>query len=1037
MSTQVRFVVLGHVGVVVDDQHLQPSAARIRALLAALLLSFPRPLSHDALVELVWGEPASPNSVYVTLTRLRRWLAERGGVDVLHDVGGYRLQTSTEKIDAQLFLHLTRQAEQAEGTARLSLLQQALQLWPEGEVAEATTDMLREHPVAAELNRVRVRAATALGNQAAELGVEQQALAHVQRLAASQPLDEPLQATLSLLLAGVGRQADALAVIERTRLLLVEELGVDPGRVLQEAQMSILQHKEPIQRGQAEGTPAPGKRSRSSSWLGLAPSSIELVGREADLAQLTQLLSRRQLVNVVGPGGVGKTALALQVAQSIKNRFDRVVALPLVGASSADELSTAIAELLKIDATTSHAIRLGIEAALADRPTLLLLDNCEHLTAECAALARNLLGVARELVILATSREPLGMPTETCWRLDPLAVDVPGASIDKPAPAVALFQLRASQTDHTYQAGPGDLSQVARICRRLGGLPLAIEIAAARIGTVRPAEMAGLLDRDLGLLDVPRPGTEPRHRTLQATVDWSWRLLEPACQRLLARLSTFVVGFAMDDVVQVCGMAPLSIRSVPALLSQLVDRSLVQAYQTATGRRFRLLEVIREFAAERLADWGESTTCAEAHLQRWLQKARELDAVPLYNPRLELLLSWTEDADNLYTVLDHAAETAQAENIAELVARGFEFWLTGPGRLLDGLARLKQVLASGAGTDEVRCLARYWSGFTAANQLDYRAARQTMLSLLDQLRQLRPREYRYALACLTTSSTAMLDPAALSYTDTMLAEVSKNDSIDLPTTTPLSSAVFAALTWGRLEQASELFDHTDRWCERMGVPVSTVQLAQRAEWHVARGQLGPARHIAAQLFRRLFETGDPAESESPWRAITMVYLGCDQPKQAWRFSRRGLQQLTTRWVGGISRTLPIRVLHAEASRRCGRLENATVTLDGVLSEALWLHSHEIGSTAVVVCALLAADIGDQTAATDLISYWEEVRTRLGLPAPIGLASAVRSTFGCDTSAPRIESPTSDEPKLHELTKRALEWLRHAEHQSLIGMRTRS
>ncbi|MGF7235351.1 MAG: ATP-binding protein [Frankia sp.] len=355
------------------------------------------------------------------------------------------------------------------------------------------------------------------------------------------------------------------------------------------------------------------------SWHGPRPLLTGLVGRDLERAALADLVERRRLTTLVGPAGVGKTSLALQVADDAAPP-DGVAVVALAAARDAGDVIRELAMALGVRGQGPEQLWTGIVRRLDGRRVLLVFDNCEQVADGCAQILRRLLPECPSATALVTSRRVLGVPEEFVRRLEPLAVPRPDRPNDV-TPAVALFLARAGEAAPHRLPGPGDREAVASICRRLDGLPLALELAAARLRTLPVRELAARLDVDLGVLRSVRPGVDGRHDTLEAAVDCSHRLLPADAQRLLARLSVFRGGVGLAAIEAVCSAPPLTVDLVVPALATLVDHSMVQLYGTGPAR-YRLLQSVREYAARRLAAVDETGRTRDRLLDEMLATFR-------------------------------------------------------------------------------------------------------------------------------------------------------------------------------------------------------------------------------------------------------------------------------------------------------------------------------------------------------------------------------------------------------------------------------
>ncbi|MEU4199007.1 BTAD domain-containing putative transcriptional regulator [Streptomyces sp. NPDC026294] len=653
-----------------DGTEAPVKGARLRALLAALAAGGGRPVPADRLIAQVWGEDAeppadAPAALQALVGRLRRAL---GGPAVTSSPGGYALAAGPDSIDLFHFERLT-----ADGTAALrdgdparaaALLHEALALWQGPALADLPgrdSDPLavraeRRH---GEARRTRLAAEVALGRAA-------DTLAELASLATAEPLDEPLQALRIRALWAAGRQAEALQAYEEVRTGLAERLGADPGTELRALHAHLLAGtmEPPIAPAPAAApalvtmkppaAPAPSTTEPPTAPVPFTPAPptapapttpappgrlrariTSFVGRADELISLTRELTEQRLVTLLGAGGVGKTRLALEAADAAGTRGERwpdgirVAELASVrdGKSVPEAVLTALggrttqvrapgADSLR--ASGSPAVPLGqLVEYCGQRRMVLVLDNCEHVIDAAAELADTVLTHCPGVTVLATSREPLGVPGESVRPVEPLP----------PQAALRLLGERGAAARPGFRT-EDDPAACAEVCRRLDGLPLAVELAAARLRALTPRQIVERLDDRFRLLTGGSRTSLPRQQTLRAVVDWSWDLLTADERAVLRRLSVFSGGCEATEAEDVCAVpapadGPHSPADVLPVLTSLVDKSLVTAApESPRGMRYRLLETVAEYAGERLTEAGERAAVERRHLTAYRELAR-------------------------------------------------------------------------------------------------------------------------------------------------------------------------------------------------------------------------------------------------------------------------------------------------------------------------------------------------------------------------------------------------------------------------------
>lgn len=631
----MRFGVLGPVGVTAGDQRVTLGGGHQRTILAVLLAAGGEAVPTERLIEAVWGgdPPATARkSLQSHLSRLRRALAETGRADP-HPVAtvpeGYRIDLDAHDVDAARFESLVARAREVTDPERAAAhLAQARGLWRGPAFGE-----LASHPhvraEAVRLERLRTAATADHVDARLALGRHQEIVGELEAAAAEHPFDERVHGQLMLALYRGGRQADALATYRQVRQRLRDELGVDPSPELQDLHGRILRQDAGLALPAAGDAPAPHRADagRPSPQRPPAPAA-RLIGRDEEVATIATLIAEHPLVTLTGPGGVGKTRLAEQVAARVADRFDDGVAwCALAGVRDPHDVGGALITMLGIQPTGERSALDTLASVLGERRLLLLLDNCEHVLEALTPLIEGLLGRCPNTAILATSRERLHLPAEHVRQIGPLDVPATGAGPEEVAatPAGALFRTRAEAVAPTFSLTDGNAGAVGELCRRLDGMPLAIELAAARVRALAPQDLVARLDQRFSLLAGGPRGITGRHQTLQAVVAWSYDLLDEPEARLFDRLSVFAGGFRLAAAEEVCaGSDSVAGSGVAGLLSELVDKSMVVVERDEGAVRYRLLDTLRAFGARRLADRTATDSLRRAHADYHLGLAQRL-----------------------------------------------------------------------------------------------------------------------------------------------------------------------------------------------------------------------------------------------------------------------------------------------------------------------------------------------------------------------------------------------------------------------------
>ena len=649
----------GSFEVLVDGDPRAVAGQGERALLAVMACAAGRVVGVDRLIDDLWGEdlPANPaNALQVRVSRLRRQLG-----DVLATAAaGYRLDVDPDDVDVHRFARLV-------GAGRFD---EALAL-RRGPALESFAGHAWAHAESARLEELYLAAVEEHVERRLEAGGDVGLVSEMEGLVAAHPLRERLRAQLMLALHRRGRSAEALERYQEGRRLLLDELGLDPSPALQELEGAILRQDPALEGPPAAAAPETNLPLRLSSF----------VGRETELGRVVEALGRSRLVTLTGPGGSGKTSLAVEAARAAMASYrDGAWFVPLAGVTDPARVAPAVADALGIGDRGPQPARELVAAWLAHRRALLVLDNCEHLIDTCADLVEHLLRSASAgAAILATSRESLGVPGEVQLPVPPLAED----------DAVSLFAERAAAVDPSFVLGPSE-EVVRRICRQLDGMPLAIELAAARAKTLPVAEVAERLGDRFRLLTGGPRTAEARHRTLRATVDWSHDLLGEPQRVLLRRLSVFRGGWTLEAAEAVCSGDGVAADDVLDLSSDLVERSLA----VARDGRFRLLETIRQYAAERLADAGEDEALRERHARWFIAFVEEAESALRGPGQADWLQRLRAEDGNLQQALAWCRERGAEQPELGLRLAGALGWYWYVGRQVDGRRELTAVLAA-------------------------------------------------------------------------------------------------------------------------------------------------------------------------------------------------------------------------------------------------------------------------------------------------------------------------------------------------------
>jgi len=742
----VHIRLFGGVNAATDDgEPLAVGSTKSQTVLAVLALSAGSVVPVTRLVDLVWDEqppPSAQKALQWHVARLRRSL---GAEAILRVGAAYQLAVAPDSVDVTRFeRHL------AAGDVGA-----ALREWTGVPLAGLTAPGL-----AATVDRLTEQYLTAV-----EVDIErrletdpQEVIGQLTELRARYPFREGLSALLMTALYRVGRQADALATFQRTRRDLDEELGVAPGPRLRELQRLVLDHDERLRSPRPVTAPGilllddgerPLPRTEDSRWGNLPRRMGRLFGRDDDVSTVADALAQSPVLTLVGTGGIGKTRLALAAAGVVAgHRGCGAWVVELAEISTPDDVPRAVADVLGVVEHQGRTVTQSIVTVLRSRPAVLVMDNCEHVIAGAATLIQTVAEACPTVQVIATSREALGIRDEHRYTVEPLAPGGAGAE---------LFSERARAMDRHFDPqvhGP----DIEEICRRLDGIPLAIELAAARTSSLEPSDIVARLDDPLRLLTGGHRTAADRHRTLRATMQWSYDLLTPQERALLERLSVFAGPFdlAAAETVAAGGDGPIAVAD---LLGGLVERSLLVA-ESGPFRRFRLLETVRQFAAEYLRAHGQADRVVADHTLWCTAEIARVHRLLTGPGEIEGVIRLGELWPNLRCAVDSACATGNWESAQALVGPiATEIALRGRHEIGEWSERILALTPpEEAGR---RALWLFW----AAERYTQNGDEAASVRLVQQYRELDHPLARYALAYLTKDGATLRQcvPEAVSW----------------------------------------------------------------------------------------------------------------------------------------------------------------------------------------------------------------------------------------------------------------------------------
>jgi predicted ATPase/DNA-binding SARP family transcriptional activator len=652
------------------DQPVRVGGHRVRSLLILLAMDAGHTVPAWSLAGRLWPDDSPADAHNALQTLISRLRAALRPVAVIEShPAGYRLAVDAADVDVFAFEDLAGQGSAAlaagdPGQAG-SVLRRALALWRGPAFADVAGADFAVGP-AARLEELRLSALLDRIEADLELGISAAAVGELRSLVSDSPLAERPRILLIRALHAESRQADALAVYAQARELLADQLGVDPSPALQDAYLAVLRQQGTPARPQHAARPAAPEAVR-------AKPLASFVGREPDTAALREQLAQHRLVTLTGPGGIGKTRLAVEVADQTGARAVHMAELARL--SSGSDVPFAV-----LDAVVGRERSLGLRtpedagadpldrlaSALAGRDTLLILDNCEHVVDAAALVAGRLLADCPRARVLATSREPLRITGEMLWPLAPLPEDA----------AVRLMTDRAAAVVPGFRVDDGNEAIIRQLCRALDGMPLAIELAAAWLRVLSPEQLAERIADRFALLTSGSRSAMPRHQTLRAVVDWSWESLSKPERILARRLSVFPGGVALAAAEGVCADASLPPGEILPTLAALVDKSILMPRSGGSGTRYEMLETIRAYSAERLAAAGEDAKLRAAFTEYFLGLAETADPLLRGPQQARWFRTLDEELDNLHAALRVSIDTGDSPRALRLIRALGWLWMT-------------------------------------------------------------------------------------------------------------------------------------------------------------------------------------------------------------------------------------------------------------------------------------------------------------------------------------------------------------------------
>ncbi|MGI8806483.1 MAG: tetratricopeptide repeat protein [Acidimicrobiales bacterium] len=941
-----------------------------RIALAYLVSERHRPVTRAELAEVLWGDdlPRSwETSLRGVALRLRGLLGAAGLVPaeaLTSAYGCWQLQLPPSTVvDIETVAVDLDHAEQAVAEGRpveaRTLAERAGTVAGRGFLPEAAGAWVERRQ--AELRELHLRALEAQSDAAAADADWPAALRAAEEAVSAESFRESAHLRLMGAHVGAGNRGEALRAYERCRRVLAEQLGVSPSPATEAAYTALL-GEEP------ERTPEPPP-ARPETNLPLALT--RLVGRGDELAAIEKALSGVRLLTLTGTGGVGKTRLALAVAADAAADFsDGAFLVELAPLTDPDLLAQQVLSALGLREEPGQQPAGTLAAHLRARDVLLVLDNCEHLVGPAAALAEALLQGGPRLKVLATSREPLGVPGEATWRVPSLSS----------AGAMALFAERAQAVRPDFTVTDDATPALAQLCRRLDNIPLAIELAAARISALSVEEIAARLDDRFRLLSGGARTAVPRQQTLRAMVDWTYDALSDVERRVFDRLAVFGSAFDLEAAEQVVTGDGVEPGDVVDVLTGLVNKSLVLAERPAGARstRYRLLETMRHYARERLAESGQATAVRTRHLIRAVDIARAAEG-RLDGPDQAAILDRLEaEHDDLRVALAWGTSGGDAEPALLLATALGRFWEV-RGHLSEGRSWLEAALTAGGGGDwpGLRAVALNWAAVLAQHQGDYQAAHGLYEHSLALRRRLDDR--------LGTSAALVgLGNLAALQGQLVRARGQFEESLAIGRDLEEPQVVAASLTnlgWvaharGDLGGARALYEEALAVRRRLGDGHGTaLVLANLGDLALQQGDLDTAHALQTEGLDLRRHLGDRSGVADSLAALGRVALACGDRVTARTLHSQGLAE--RRRVGDRPGMPAALAALAEVARLDGDPATAATLLEEAMAVATELDDRHCVTLSLLHLARLARDQGDPARA--------DVLYRQAMPVAVGAA----------------------------------------------------
>ncbi|GLZ32619.1 hypothetical protein Lesp02_48070 [Lentzea sp. NBRC 105346] len=813
-----------------------------RTLVARMAVRPGETVQRTALVDALWSDNApvtATKTLHSLLAHLRKELRDAGLDEVIATRDpGYALHVPVDSVDVIKFQTLAaegRALTEQDPCGGAEKLRDALALWTGDPLADCRPSEWARHE-ATRLGELRLDVTEDLMFADLTLARHAAVVGELAALVERHPFRERLWELFMLALYRCGRQADALAAFQRARTTMIEQLGIEPGSGLRALEAAVLRNDPALD---------PAGASVRITRQGNLPAEVTGFVDRPETDDVAKLLAEHRMVTLTGVGGVGKTRLAVHIARQLQAQFaDGVWVVELAALRDRALVPHTVAETLRIVDQTGRGLLAVLTEHLRDRETLLVLDNCEHVVDHSAILADTLLRAAPGLRIIATSRRPLRVYGEQVLAVAPMSV---------PHPASTLFAQRAdAAVPGRFRITADNEVAVADLCRRLDGIPLAIELAALRVRTLSPAQLLSRLDDRFKVLNEGGRNALPQHQTLLATMDWSYDLCSPREQLLWHRASVFAGGFDLEAAEAVCSDGQLEMDVVFDAVDGLVDKSVLLREERDGVARYRLLETVRQYGQAKLRAEGDERQLRRRHRDWYLDIAEEGERAWFSGEQPGTVGRMTAERGNLRAALEFSLTTPGEADLGLRLAGTLWFYWVGCGRLAEGRHWLNWALSLDTEPSEARCKAMWVSAYVATLQGNTSAV-PSLVRQCNTDAALLGDEHSVAYARYVMGAAAVFEDDLEQGAELLQQAYRRHVELGHLDSNVIMSRVALAMTVafrGRLDEAEQLCADARRECEEYGEQWALAYaLYVLAFVATARGDVEGARTLALESLR--------------------------------------------------------------------------------------------------------------------------------------------------------------------------------------------